>query len=106
MGEAEIGMLTTVLIGNSSTVVRHGLMVTPRGYAGKYALEQGARAARDGERAGRSLSTGLEGWSDTIRQSGMSAAELAREYRLPADYIQSVLDAPLPADVVAEASAA
>jgi precorrin-3B C17-methyltransferase len=94
MDQAEIGMVTTVLIGNSSTFVRHGLMVTPRGYTDKYTVESGARIARGGERAGRSLSTGLEGWSDTIRQSGQSAAELAREYRLPADYIQSVLDAP------------
>lgn len=36
MAEAEIGMLSTVLIGNSNTYVRAGLMVTPRGYAGKY----------------------------------------------------------------------
>jgi precorrin-3B C17-methyltransferase len=102
MGEAEIGMLTTVLIGNSSTVIRHGLMVTPRGYAGKYAVEQGARTARGGEQAGRSLSTGLEGWSESIRQSGKNAAELAREYRLPSDYIQSVLDLPRQVAAVVE----
>lgn len=32
-------MLSTVLIGNSNTFVRHGLMVTPRGYANKYSVE-------------------------------------------------------------------
>jgi precorrin-3B methylase len=28
----DIGMLTTVIIGNSSTTVYDGLIVTPRGY--------------------------------------------------------------------------
>ena len=32
----EIGMLTTVLVGNASTFVFEGYMVTPRGYANKY----------------------------------------------------------------------
>jgi precorrin-3B C17-methyltransferase len=34
----EIGMQTTVLIGNSATFVFQGKMVTPRGYADKYQL--------------------------------------------------------------------
>ncbi len=34
----EIGMLTTVIIGNSSTFLYDGLMITPRGYQRKYAL--------------------------------------------------------------------
>jgi len=88
MAEAEIGMLSTVLIGNSNTYIRHGLMVTPRGYADKYA---DAGTVREGEQAGRSLSTGLDGWSAAIRASGKSAAELAREHRLPVDYIEAVL---------------
>ena len=91
MGEADIGMLTTVLIGNSNTFVRHGLMITPRGYANKYDVEAGSGGARDGEKAGRSLSTGLHGWRAAIHASGRSPAELARDYRLPEDYIASVL---------------
>ena len=102
MAEADIGMLTTVLIGNSNTFVRDGLMVTPRGYANKYAVNEGERATHAGEQAGRSLSTGLNGWIEAIQQSGRSATYLAAEYRLPVDYIQSVLDAPLAAE---EASA-
>ncbi|MBI2308120.1 MAG: precorrin-3B C(17)-methyltransferase [Rhodocyclales bacterium] len=94
MSEADIGMLTTVLIGNSNTFVQNGLMVTPRGYANKYAVEDGARNTRDGEQAGRSLSSGLDGWIEDIRQSGRPAAQLAAEYRLPADYIASVLNEP------------
>ncbi|MGF9713522.1 precorrin-3B C(17)-methyltransferase [Paenibacillus naphthalenovorans] len=38
MLEHDIGMLTTVIIGNSTTVVYDGLMVTPRGYQRKYTL--------------------------------------------------------------------
>ena len=66
MCDADIGMLSTVLIGNSNTFVRYGLMVTPRGYANKYDMEDGG-STRDGERAGRSLSTGLLGWLDALR---------------------------------------
>jgi precorrin-3B C17-methyltransferase len=104
MAEADIGMLTTVLIGNSNTYVKHGLMITPRGYANKYDVEigngSGSSAARAGEKAGRSLSTGLDGWRRTLHAlaaEGQSAAELARAYRLPEDYIATVLAEPLPA---------
>lgn len=98
MAECDIGMLTTVLIGNSNTFIRHGLMVTPRGYANKYEVEGGETSTRDGELAGHSLSTGLNGWIAALQASGKSAAELAREYRLPEDYIQAVLDEPLSAE--------
>ena len=60
MADCDIGMLTTVLIGNSSTVIEKGLMVTPRGYANKYQQLMGD--IRDGEKAGRSLGMGLDGW--------------------------------------------
>ena len=46
MSDADIGMLSTVLIGNSNTVVQNGLMVTPRGYANKYDVQAGAPRAR------------------------------------------------------------
>ena len=38
MLEAEIGMQSCVIIGNSATFAWREFMVTPRGYAGKYAL--------------------------------------------------------------------
>ncbi len=94
MAEADIGMLSTVLIGNSNTFVRDGLMVTPRGYANKYEVAAGERTTLGGEQAGRSLSTGLAGWLETIRASGRSAAELAAEYRLPEDYVAAALTPP------------
>ena len=108
MHEADIGMLTTVLIGNSNTFVKHGLMITPRGYANKYDVEVGSAGARDGERAGHSLSTGLNGWLAAIHAahaSGQSADELAKIYRLPEDYIAAVLSEPLPEDETDEEAA-
>ncbi len=66
MAECDIGMLTTVLIGNSSTFIKQGLMITPRGYANKYDRLTGA--AKEGEQAGISLSMGLEGWYACLRQ--------------------------------------
>ncbi len=105
MAEADIGMLSTVLIGNSNTFIQGGLMVTPRGYANKYDVADGERATKDGEKAGRSLSTGLNGWLEAIRDSGKSAAELAREYRLPEDYIAAALAQGPEADVAESAEA-
>lgn len=66
MADCEIGMLTTVLIGNSSTYIDQGLMITPRGYTNKYANLTGA--AKEGEQAGRSLLMGLEGWKSCLRR--------------------------------------
>ena len=40
-------MLSTGLIGNTNTYVKHGLMITPRGYANKYDVEIGNSAARE-----------------------------------------------------------
>ena len=106
MTDCDIGMLSTVLIGNSNTFVRHGLMVTPRGYANKYAVE-GSKQAHAGEKAGRSLSTGLNGWLETLQQAhaaGSSIEQLASNWRLPADYIRQTLEQPLqaPADTTPE----
>ena len=108
MIEADIGMLSTVLIGNSNTFVKHGLMITPRGYANKYDVEVGSAGARDGEKAGHSLLTGLNGWLAAIHAahaSGQSADELAKIYRLPEDYIAAVLSEPLPEDETDEEAA-
>lgn len=104
MTETDIGMLSTVLIGNSHTMLRHGLMVTPRGYAHKYDLDDGG-ALRDGERPGRSLSSGLLGWIESLARehaAGASLDELARRHRLPADYLAAVLAEPVEADPATE----
>jgi precorrin-3B C17-methyltransferase len=65
MADCEIGMLTTVIIGNASSYVKEGLLITPRGYANKYDALTGD--AKDGEKSGRSLTMGLEGWHGCVR---------------------------------------
>ena len=97
MAEADIGMLSTVLIGNSNTFVRHGLMVTPRGYANKYDMSEGG-STREGEKPGRSLSTGLNGWLENLiadHAAGDSIELLATRHRLPVDYIAATLAEPV-----------
>jgi len=65
MSECNIGMLTTVLIGNSSTYMKAGLMITPRGYANKYQDITGE--IKEGEKRGQSLSMGLMSWQAVVR---------------------------------------
>jgi precorrin-3B C17-methyltransferase len=100
MSDCDIGMLSTVLIGNSHTFVRDGLMVTPRGYANKYAID-GDGSTHAGEKRGRSLSTGLLGWTENLRldlAEGVSVATLAQRHGLPVEYIEMALAAPLEDD--------
>ncbi len=54
----EIGMLTTVLIGNSSTFVYEGIMITPRGYQRKYELGKEEQSLKS-----RCLTAETEPWS-------------------------------------------
>ena len=77
MANCDIGMLTTVLIGNSSTFIEQGLMITPRGYANKYDSLTGD--AKQGEKAGVSLTMGLEGWKTCLRQYVTQHPELTWE---------------------------
>lgn len=55
----DIGMLTTVIIGNSTTMVYEGLMITPRGYQRKYTLHTTEQQLRPHER----LRVEAEPWS-------------------------------------------
>ena len=51
-------------------------------------------STRQGERPGRSLSTGLLGWMENLKvdhAEGQSIAALALRHKLPADYIEAVL---------------
>jgi precorrin-3B C17-methyltransferase len=34
-----LGMLATVIIGNSTTFIKNGIMLTPRGYSSKYEVK-------------------------------------------------------------------
>ncbi len=94
MAERKIGMLTTVLIGNSQTYARHGLMITPRGYGNKYDTETGA--IREGEQAGRSLRMGLENWKACARawlreEPSRTPEEAARHFDAPLGEILSAI---------------
>ncbi|WP_068497485.1 precorrin-3B C(17)-methyltransferase [Paenibacillus kribbensis] len=60
----DIGMLTTVIIGNSSTTVYDGLIVTPRGYQRKYTLDASEQALKPHQR----LRTEAEPWSLGARE--------------------------------------
>jgi precorrin-3B C17-methyltransferase len=66
MLEHEIGMLTTVVIGNSTTFMYDGLMITPRGYQRKYTLDTGEQRLKPHER----LRTEEEPWSLNAREEG------------------------------------
>jgi precorrin-3B C17-methyltransferase len=59
MLEHEIGMLSTVIVGNSATNVYEGLMITPRGYERKYNLGAETQVLKPHER----LRTAAEPWS-------------------------------------------
>ena len=94
MKDCKIGMLTTVLIGNSSSYLREGLMITPRGYANKYDDITGDVKA--GEKAGRSLSMGLEGWKACVRRylrdnDPHSLRDVARQFDAPMGEILSAI---------------
>ena len=89
LADCTIGMSSTVLIGNSHTFIRDGLMVTPRGYAQKYDLLSGE--TRDGERRGRSLSSGLVGWRAALQESAETPETLAEQFGLPVTYLHYVL---------------
>lgn len=97
MADCDIGMLTTVLIGNSSTFIKEGLMVTPRGYANKYEGITGG--LKEGEKKGRSLSLGLDGWKAAIKETlhdsnGEQIEQVANGYGLPVEEVFLALTAP------------
>ncbi|PYY29417.1 precorrin-3B C(17)-methyltransferase [Paenibacillus illinoisensis] len=78
----DIGMLTTVIIGNSSTMMYEGLMVTPRGYQRKYTLNTVEQPLRPHER----LRTEAEPWSlgamEARSAASADAASAARDTQI------------------------
>lgn len=88
MLEHDIGMLTTVIIGNSSTFLYDGKIITPRGYQRKYTLNSDVQPLKPHER----LRTEAEPWSlnaqeereeneevEKEKQHSLNSAELANE---------------------------
>lgn len=66
----EIGMLTTVIVGNSSTILHDGLMITPRGYQRKYTLNQADQPLKLHQR----LTKEAEPWSLAAANASESSA--------------------------------
>jgi precorrin-3B C17-methyltransferase len=98
MADCDIGMLTTVLIGNSSSFCRENLLITPRGYRNKY-QEDGS--TRDGEQSGCSLSMGLDGWKSQVRHylqdhPDSNLPAVARHFEMPLGEILSAISADEP----------
>lgn len=61
----DIGMLSTVIIGNSSTTVYDGKMITPRGYQRKYTLTEDIQPLKRHER----LKKEAEPWALSVGES-------------------------------------
>ncbi|SEG38888.1 precorrin-3B C(17)-methyltransferase [Paenibacillus sp. UNC499MF] len=76
MLEHDIGMLTTVIIGNSATRNYEGLMITPRGYQRKYTLDSDIQPLRPHERLRREAEPwALEQDEETGGEAGAALAE-------------------------------
>lgn len=108
MADCDIGMLCTVLVGNSASFMREGLMITPRGYANKYDGLTGD--AKDGEQAGRSLGMGLTGWHGCVRRwlrdhPDATPREAARHFDAPLGEILAAVGAARPDDSAARHAA-
>ena len=74
----DIGMLTTVIIGNSSTMMYEGLMVTPRGYQRKYTLNTVEQPLRHMSGSARKLSLGRSArWRPVLPLPPMQQAQSA-----------------------------
>jgi precorrin-3B C17-methyltransferase len=109
MKDCKIGMLTTVLIGNSSTYLEAGLMITPRGYANKYQNITGDTI--EGEQRGRSLSMGLIGWKACVREylrgsNDRSLRDIVLHFDSPTGEIISAISEASETDTAGEYSAA
>ncbi|MBY0085421.1 precorrin-3B C(17)-methyltransferase [Brevibacillus sp. M2.1A] len=73
MLEHDIGMLTTVIIGNTSTFVYDGKMITPRGYQRKYTLSADEQPLKPHQR----LRVENEPWSLEATEESLASAPAA-----------------------------
>jgi precorrin-3B C17-methyltransferase len=83
MLDHDIGMLTTVIIGNSTTMLYQGLMITPRGYQRKYTLNTDVQQLRPHQR----LQSEAEPWA--LEQSE-KAAVITSPLQLALEAIQLI----------------
>lgn len=76
MLDHDIGMLTTVIIGNSTTFLYDGQMITPRGYQRKYTLDTAEQSLRPHQR----LQTAAEPWSLNAMEDDWESEEEETAY--------------------------
>ncbi|XEC97571.1 precorrin-3B C(17)-methyltransferase [Paenibacillus tarimensis] len=88
MLEHDIGMLTTVIIGNSSTFLYDGKMITPRGYQRKYTLQSDEQALKPHER----LRTEAEPWSLNALEERPESEEGGTPLANPAELAAEALE--------------
>lgn len=81
MLDHDIGMLTTVIIGNSTTFLYDGQMITPRGYQRKYTLDTAEQSLRPHQR----LQTAAEPWSLNAMEEDPESEEEEAAYGEEAD---------------------
>ncbi|GGG13890.1 precorrin-3B C(17)-methyltransferase [Paenibacillus abyssi] len=87
MLEHDIGMLTTVIIGNSTTFLYDGKMITPRGYQRKYTLHTDEQALKPHER----LRNEAEPWSLNAQEEGLESEEVEAQATNPAELAAEAL---------------
>ncbi len=108
MLEHDIGMLTTVIIGNSTTFFYEGLMITPRGYTRKYTLTEEKQPLRPHER----LRPENEPWalhggepepvkaSKPLRELGLKALAAMEKQKTAPPEVTSIFEAAVSPGVV------
>ncbi|MGG4493610.1 precorrin-3B C(17)-methyltransferase [Brevibacillus reuszeri] len=80
MLEHDIGMLTTVIIGNTSTFVYDGKMITPRGYQRKYTLSADEQPLKPHQRLRvENEPWSLEATTDTLGSTPAAPAAPAKD---------------------------
>ncbi|MBO8171519.1 MAG: precorrin-3B C(17)-methyltransferase [Bacillaceae bacterium] len=84
MLDHEIGMLTTVIIGNATTRVYDGKMITPRGYQRKYTLDAEEQKLKPHER----LKKEVEPWA--LPQSDTASSDKPDAYQLAEEALQAI----------------
>ncbi len=85
MLDHDIGMLTTVIIGNSTTFLYDGKMITPRGYQRKYTLDTAVQRLKPHQRLKPEAEPwALEQWEDDVEaeaQQSDGAAQRTEDER-------------------------
>ena len=72
----EIGMLTTVVVGNSSTFFYDDLMITPRGYQRKYTLNQTEQPLRPHQRLRKEAEPWALDQEETVKQTASAIEDV------------------------------